>query len=70
VEDDLNSLNQQNMYSSTLVESETILKRWKTASIEDNININSASSSQVKPELGTAQPQLFLLFFHVFFITG
>jgi hypothetical protein len=37
--------NQQNR--STLVESETILKRWKTASMEDNINISSASA--VKP---------------------
>ena len=39
--------NQQNMCRSTLVESETILKRWKTASMEDNINITSASA--VKP---------------------
>ena len=39
--------NQQNICRSTLVESETILKRWKTASKEDNINISSASA--VKP---------------------
>ena len=51
-------LNQQNICSSTLVESD-ILKRWKMASIEDNINISSAAAvKQLEPELGTAQPQL------------
>ena len=39
--------NQQNICRSTLVESETILERWKTASMEDNTNISSASA--VKP---------------------
>ena len=33
--------NQQNICWSTPVESETILKRWKMASMEDNINISS-----------------------------
>jgi hypothetical protein len=41
------ALNQQNICWSTLVESETILKRWKMASMEDNINISSTLA--VKP---------------------
>jgi hypothetical protein len=39
--------NHQNIFRSTLVESETILKRRKMASMKDNINISSASA--VKP---------------------
>ena len=43
--------NQQNLLCnicmSNLVESATILKRWMTASMEENINISSAS--EVKP---------------------
>ena len=46
--------NQQCIFMSTLEESETILNRWKTTSIL----AQPRQSSQLEPELGTAQPQL------------
>ena len=44
---------------STLVESQTILKRWKTPPWKTTL-AQSQQASQLEPELGIAQPQLVL----------
>ena len=53
--------NQQNLLCnicrSTLVESQTILKRWKTPPWKTTL-AQSQQASQLEPELGIAQPQL------------
>ena len=57
--------NQQNICRSTIVESETIFKRWKTAFMEDNINISSASA--VKPTWAWAWHSSAPACLHLFF---
>ena len=70
VEDDLISFNQQsllcNTFRSPLVDSKTILKRWKATPWKTTF-AQPHQASQLDPELGTAQPQL-VRFHYNFFV--